>query len=285
MRINSETELYAIIGDPVEHSVSPIMQNVAFRHLDLNCVYLAFQVKPSNLKGAIEGLKTLGIRGFNVTIPHKVSVMKYLDEVDSKAVEIGAVNTVLNRNGKLIGYNTDGAGALEALRAEGAVLDGGKVILLGAGGAAKALAFALSPLTHCLVILNRTESRAVLLASEIATMFDIEVTGRVLTREILIEELENTDIVINATPVGMHPKTDVTLLRRNLIRSDMTIFDLIYNPPETLLIREAKAAGAKWINGIKMLVYQGALSFQIWTGASPSSEEMLRVVEMSLGVR
>ncbi|MCJ7634553.1 shikimate dehydrogenase, partial [Candidatus Bathyarchaeota archaeon] len=152
MNISSATKLYAVIGDPIEHSLSPIMQNIAFQSLGLNCIYLAFKVTTNDLEAAIIGMKSLGILGFNVTIPHKISVMKYLDEIDPQAVDVGAVNTIINTGGILKGYNTDGVAALATLREAGVKLEGQKVVLLGAGGAARALAYCIAPLVESLTI-------------------------------------------------------------------------------------------------------------------------------------
>ena len=282
MRINSETRLYALIGDPVEHSFSPLMHNAAFQILGLNRVYLALQVKPRDLKQAVEGIRSLGIRGFNVTIPHKVSIMKHLDEVDSKAADIGAVNTVLNRNGKLTGYNTDGAGAVAALKGENVDPVGKKVVLLGAGGAARALSFYIAPYARRLVILNRTESKAAFLAEAVKERLKIDVSCGGLTSGNLSRELADADILINATSAGMYPNVEETLVDRSLIRPDMIVLDIVYNPPETRLLREARAAGAKGVNGIMMLVHQGALSFEIWISEKPPIEVMLEAVEKAL---
>jgi len=258
------------------------MHNAAFRFLDLNCVYLALQVKSDDLGAAVEGIKSLGIPGFNVTIPHKVSIMKYLDEIDPKAFNIGAVNTVVYKDGRLIGYNTDGAGALAALKGENVDLAGKKVVLLGAGGAARALSFYIAPSARRLVILNRTESKATSLAKAIKERINIDVVGRGLKSESLSRELADADILINATSVGMYPKIEETLVDRSLINQDMTVFDIVYNPLETQLLREAKAANAKGINGIRMLVYQGALSFEVWIGEKPPIDVMVKAIEKAL---
>jgi len=279
VKITSTTKLYALIGDPVEHSLSPAMQNTAFQSLGLNYVYLSLRVEPEKLQQAIEGLRALNIQGFNVTIPHKVAVIKYLDEVDQHAKDIGAVNTVVNREGKLIGYNTDGAAALAVLREGDSDPMGRKVVLLGAGGAAKALAFHIATIASRTVIINRTEDSAVGLASSLCRRLKTEsVIGRKLTRTTLQKELRDADILINATPVGMHPNVDETLVDRSLIHSNMTVFDIVYNPVETKLLREASASGARVISGVKMLVYQGALAFEIWTGRKPPVDSMLKAL-------
>lgn len=282
MDISAATKLYAVIGDPIEHSLSPTMHNVAFRRLNLDSVYLAFRVRPKSLQKAITGMKSLGILGFNVTVPHKVSVMRYLDKIDDEAVKIGAVNTVVNKDGTLIGYNTDGLGALTALQEEGLEVKGQKVVLLGAGGAAKALASSIAPLAESLIILNRTESKAKDLASSLAERLFSKVEGKRLTENALSSVLIDADVLINATSVGMYPNISETLVKRGKLHSGMTVFDIIYNPLKTRLLREADAVGARTVGGVKMLVGQGALAFELWTGETPPIEEMCRAVERSL---
>jgi len=229
-------------------------------------------------------MEKMGVLGFNVTVPHKVSVMKYLDKVDDLAGEIGAVNTVLNKDGTLSGYNTDGIGALAALRQEGVKLGGQKVVLLGAGGAAKALAFSIAPLVANLVILNRTESSAKELASSlIKKKISSTIEGRRLTEDTLHKVLTDADILVNATSVGMYPKVNETIVKREQLHKEMTVFDVIYNPVMTRLLKEAKTAGAHTIGGVKMLVYQGASAFELWTDKSPPIDDMLKAVERELG--
>jgi len=280
--ISSDTKLYAVIGDPIEHSFSPLMQNIAFQRLGLNSVYLAFRVRSQDLESAIAGMRSLGVSGFNVTVPHKVSVMRYLDRVDRLAVDIGAVNTVVNEGGTLIGYNTDGEGALAALREEGVELKGRKVVLLGAGGAAKALAFSIAPAVGKLIILNRTESKARDLASSLKGRLSSAVEGRKLTETSLRNELADADVLINATSVGMYPKADETLVKREFLHRGMTVFDIVYNPLMTRLLKEAEAASVHAMGGVKMLVYQGALAFELWTGRKPPVDEMCEAVENAL---
>jgi shikimate dehydrogenase len=224
----------------------------------------------------------MSIPGINVTIPHKVAIMKYLDEIDVNAKNIGAVNTIVNKDGHLIGYNTDGVGALAALKRDNADPTGKKVVLLGAGGAARAIAFTIAPFTNRLVVLNRTKSKAITLVKAIKTRFNSKIRAETLTNTSLTRELEETDLLINTTPIGMFPKNEETLVNKQFIKSNMIIFDIIYNPLETRLLREAKASGAKVLNGINMLVNQGALSFKLWIGSNPPIEEMLRTINREL---
>jgi len=265
--ISSKTRLYALIGNPVDHSLSPLMQNAAFQALGLRCIYLSFCVELKELFEAVNGIKSLGILGFNVTVPHKISILKYLDEVDSHAIDIGAVNTVINREGILVGYNTDGAAALEVLKEEVGNLEEKKIVLLGAGGAARAISFYLAPRVKNLVILNRTESKAFDLARALCQRFKTPtIKGEKLTKKTIVNELDDVDILLNTTSVGMYPYVDETLVEKSMIHSEMIVMDIVYNPLKTRLLKEAVDAEATIINGLKMLVYQGALSFEIWRG-------------------
>jgi len=275
MGISGKTRVCAIIGDPVEHSLSPVMHNAAFKELGLNLVYVAFTVTTRELKDAVLGARSLGLRGLNVTMPHKNAVMAFLDETDSTAQSIGAVNTVLNNNGRLIGYNTDGNGAMIALQENGVYPEEKKMLLLGAGGAAKAIAYQAAQDVEELVILNRTAEKAKKLAEVLRKEFDKKVKGGTLSSEVLEEELETTDILVNATAVGMHPDVDSSPVPSDLLRSDLCVMDIIYNPLDTKLLKDAKAAGAKVVSGIEMLIYQGAVAFEIWTNC-PAPVEVMR---------
>jgi shikimate dehydrogenase len=265
MSINGKTRVCAIIGDPVEHSLSPVMHNAAFKELGLNLVYVAFKVTRSGLKDAISGAKSLGLLGLNVTMPHKNAVMSYLDETDSVAKAIGAVNTILNERRKLIGFNTDGKGAMIALQENGVSADEKKMVLLGAGGAAKAIAFHAAQEAEELVVLNRTSEKAEKLAELLCKKFGNNVKGGTLSVEALKEELETADILVNATSVGMNPEVNVSPVPSDLLKRDLCVMDIVYNPLETKLLADAKAAGAKVVSGLEMLLYQGAVTFEIWT--------------------
>ena len=275
MKISGKTRVCAIIGDPVEHSLSPVMHNAAFKKLGLNLVYVAFTVTRNELKDAISGARSLGMQGLNVTMPHKNAVMSYLDETDSTAKAIGAVNTILNEQGKLIGYNTDGVGALRALKENGISPDGTKMLLLGAGGAAKAIAFQAAQEVEELVILNRTSEKAEKLAELLCKKFGKKVKGGALSAEVLKKELKTTDILVNATSVGMHPDVNRSPVPSDLLRRDLCVMDIIYNPLETKLVTDAKAVGAKVVLGLEMLLYQGAVAFEIWTNC-PAPVEVMR---------
>jgi shikimate dehydrogenase len=260
------------------------MHNAAFKALDLDFLYVAFNVKSYNLKEAVDGIKKLGIRGFNVTIPHKMEIIKYLDEVDDNAHDIGAVNTVVIRHDKLFGYNTDGSGAIKALIDENADPKDKKVVLLGAGGAARTIAFYIAPLSERLLIINRTESRAKKLSSILKKKSNSRVTGLGFSQKNISRALQDADMLINATPVGMYPYSNETLVDSSMLRSDMVVFDLVYNPMITKLLRETKKAGARPINGVSMLVYQGAEAFEMWTEKTPPIDLMFKIVTERLEI-
>ncbi len=265
MKISGKTGVCGVIGDPVEHTLSPVMHNAAFEELNLDFVYLAFRVRREELREAIIGARSLDLQGLNVTMPHKNAVMRYLDEIDSTARSIGAVNTILNDEGRLMGYNTDGIGALKALEENGITPNGKKLLLLGAGGAGKAIAFHAAREVEELVILNRTPQKAKKLAEVLRKEFNKKINGDALSTEIMKEELRDADILVNATSVGMHPNIDQSLVPPSSLRPDLCVMDIIYTPLETKLAKDAKAIGAKVVSGIEMLFYQGAASFEIWT--------------------
>jgi len=241
------------------------MHNAAFEDLNLDFVYIALRVRREQLRDAIAGLKSLGVHGLNVTMPHKTAVIKHLDEIDSTARSIGAVNTILNSEGRLIGYITDGIGAINALKEKGVSLTGKKMLLLGAGGAARAIAFHAAKEVEELRILNRTPQKAKELAEATHKNLDKKISGDSLSYELLKTELEDTHILVNATSVGMHPDVDQSLVDPNWLRPGLDVMDIIYSPLETKLAKDAKSMGANVVGGIDMLVYQGAASFEIWT--------------------
>jgi len=278
MKISGKTRVCGIIGDPVEHSLSPVMHNAAFEELNLDIVYVAFRVRREELREAIIGARSLDLHGLNVTMPHKKAVMRYLDEIDSTTMSVGAVNTILNDEVRLVGYNTDGVGALKALKETGITTKGKKLLLLGAGGAGKAIAFHAAQEVEELVILNRTPQKAKKLAEVLRKDFNKKIDGNKLSTEIIEEELRDTDILVNATSVGMHPKVDQSLVPPNLLRPDLCVMEIVYSPLETKLVKDAKAIGAKVVSGIEMLVYQGAASFEIWTNHKAPVKAMKQAV-------
>ncbi len=253
--IDANTKICCLIGDPVEHSLSPLIHNAGYQALGINYTYVSFQV--SDIKQAIEGIRGLGIRGASITIPHKTSAIKYLDRIDPLAEAIGAVNTVVNDDGVLTGYNTDGEGALKALE-EVTALRGKKAVLIGGGGSALAIAVGLKKKGVKLVVLNRTEDKARKLAKQV----NAEDSGS-LER---LAEISSADILIHTTSVGMWPKTSETIIPDELLHDRLTVFDIVYNPKETRLLIEARERGCAIVHGYKMLLYQAARQFELFTG-------------------
>ena len=266
--------LCGIIGDPIGHSMSPIMHNAAFEKVGIDYLYLPFKVKREELGKAIDGMRALNIRGFNVTIPHKVDVMQFLDELDPLAEKIGAVNTIVNDDGFLKGFNTDAAGFLQALLEREIEPRGKNVVIMGAGGAARAISFILAERGASLAILNRTLDKARECADRIAKLFQSEAEALQLNRENQAAALSKADILVNTTSVGMSPSTGETPVASELLFPSLIVCDIVYNPVETRLLREAREAGTETIDGVDMLVWQGALAFEKWTGQKAPFEIM-----------
>ncbi len=271
-------KVYGVMGDPIEHSLSPVMHNAAFEELGLNAIYLAFRVTRDDVGDAIRGAKCLGFAGLNVTIPLKEKALEFVVP-DALANRIGAINTIDFGSGTPRGYNTDGIGALTVLKEAVGELRGKKVLILGAGGAARAIAFYLDSEGSILTIANRNVERAEQLAHALRNADSIGMDE-------LAQRIKDVDILINATPVGMYPREDETLVDAGLMHPDLVVFDIVYNPMETKLLKEAKKAGVRTtIGGLKMLVYQGAASFRIWTGMEPPLEKMETAVRAALSVQ
>ena len=265
-------KIYGIIGDPVAHSLSPVMHNAAFEKLGMDAVYLAFRVSKSELEDAIRGAKSLGISGLNVTIPLKEKALSFVD-AEEVAKKIGAINTIDFSSGTPVGYNTDGIGSLRVLKEIVGEIKGKNVLILGAGGAAKAISFYLDTEGAKVTIANRTKERAAQLASNLRNADFIGLGAE------LKKHINASDILINATSVGMHPNENATLVSADMMHPDLVVFDIVYNPMETKLLNEAKRAGVKKIvDGVKMLVYQGAASFKIWTKEEPPIKAMEKAV-------
>jgi len=266
--ISGKTRICGVIGDPIEHTMSPAMHNAAFREKGIDYLYVPFRVKREELGKAIEGMRALNMKGLNVTIPHKVAVIPFLDKLDPLAEKIGAVNTIVNEDGALKGYNTDATGFLQALLEGGVDPQEKNVLVLGAGGASRAISLILADRGAHLTILNRLLELdwAKELAGRISQFFNREVEALELNRENLTRTLKKTDILVNATSVGMTPDIEQTPVDSDLLTPEITVFDIVYNPIKTRLLREAEAAGAKTISGVEMLVWQGALAFENWTG-------------------
>jgi len=279
MNISGKTKICGLIGDPVEHTMSPVMHNAAFEKLGLNYAYLPFRVKPEELPQAVSGLRALNAIGFNVTIPHKVAVIPLLDELDPLAEKIGAVNTVVNDNGLLKGYNTDASGFLQALLERGVEPASKNIVLLGAGGAARAITYILSERNTRLTILNRREELdwAEAIAANIKKDLGKYIEVFELLPDHLAAALEPADILVNATSVGMSPASGVSPVPAQLMKSGLVVVDIVYNPVRTKLLQDAAAAGAVIVEGLDMLVWQGALAFEKWTGQKPPFDLMKEV--------
>jgi len=284
--ISGKTRVCGVIGDPVEHTMSPAMHNAAFNQLGLDYIYIPFRVKKEELGKSIEGMRALNIKGLNVTIPHKVAVIPLLDKLDPLVKKIDAVNTIDNTDGVLTGYNTDATGFLQALLERGVEPEGKNTVILGAGGASRALSFILAERGARLVILNRKLELnwAEELAQRISQAFKKEIEALELNTENLSVVLERADILINATSVGMSPDIDGTPIPARLLKPGLVVFDIVYNPLKTRLLREAEEAGARTIiSGIDMLAWQGALAFKKWTGQKAPLELMKREATEALG--
>jgi shikimate dehydrogenase len=273
-QISGRTKICGIIGNPIEHTLSPRMHNAAFQALGLDYVYLAFRVEATALRNAIEGLRAINLSGVNVTKPHKVEIIPLLDEMAPLAQKIGAVNTVVNTKGVLRGYNTDAGGFLRALIARDVVPEGKKVVILGAGGAARAIAFALAERGASLVIVNKTIDHAQACAAKIREHFGTAAQALALNRANLETALRDANIIVNATSLGMSPNINETPMPGELIHPGMVVFDIVYNPVETRFLSEARRAGATIIDGLDMLVEQGALAFELWTGIKAPTKIM-----------
>jgi len=270
--IDGKTKVYAVIGHPVAHSFSPLIQNLAFAHHQLNAVYVALPV--TDIGAAVTGMRALDLQGLSVTIPHKEQVMAHLDSCDQDAERIGAVNTIVRRDNRLIGYNTDGRGALQALEAKTSV-QGTAVTIIGAGGGARAVGYALRAAGARLTIVNRGIQRGQRLASELKATF------------VPLNRLNGLDcrILINTTPVGMTPNADGIIVSPDWLNDDMVVMDLVYNPLQTRLLTAAAAAGCQTVDGLGMLVYQGGIQFELWTGKRAPLDQMMQTAYQSLQSR
>ena len=276
MIINGKTKTVALIGDPVEHSFSPFIHNYGFRVNDLNTVYVNHTVKKQDLREAIQGIKALGYLGANITYPHKIEVMEYLDRVTKEASLIGAVNTIKNENGKLIGYNTDGAGFIYGLCQEGIEIKDKTICILGAGGAARSIVISLCLKANCKVIIcNRNIEKAEEIYHIVHNKrqdFIGTVTDVITPNQL---DLTNIDILVNCTPVGMGEEKNLIPFEDRLnFNKNIIVCDLIYQPSETEFLKMGKNEGCRTYNGLDMLIGQAILAFHIWTGKMLEFEEM-----------
>ena len=285
MPANFKAELLACFGQPVAENPTGVMQEAGFHELGLNWRYLTIEVPPAKLREAMLGVRAFGMRGLNLTIPHKVAVMQYLDEIAPDAALIGAVNTVRREGDRLIGENTDGKGFLHGVRTDAALDPGGKhAVVLGAGGAARAIAteLALAGAAEVLVV-NRSVERGEAMAADLAAK-----TGRVIRFKPwkgVYRVTTTTDLLINATSIGLFPDVDaMPPVDLSGARPGTLVCDVVFNPPETQLLAVARRRGLATLDGISMLVYQGTIGFQLWTGREAPASVMKRALARALGV-
>jgi shikimate dehydrogenase len=280
--LNGHTKIIALFGNPIAHTASPPMQNAALEKLGLNYVYIPFCVSKSNISTAMESIRVLDFLGANVTVPFKESVIPYLDELTVQARLIGAVNTIKNDNGKLIGHNTDGDGFIEALKdlSKKFTPRKKKVVILGAGGGARAVAVALAQKKiKSLVLADVQEEKAKSLAAMLRSKLGVDVKGLTPNTQQFYNLVEEADLLINATPIGMHPKvTECPLSNISVIHPRQLVVDMVYNPAQTKFLKLAKHLGAKTQNGLGMLLYQGVLAFEIFTGHKAPTEVMRKAL-------
>ncbi len=263
-----EAKKFGLIGHPVGHSLSAVMHNRVFKELNLPHTYEAFDVLPENLENFIA---TTSLDGLNVTIPHKVAVMRFLDELDQSAKDIHAVNTI-HFNDIKMGHNTDGIGFTKSLEEEGIKIKGKNVLVVGAGGASRAILSSLVQNEANVTLTNRTREKAEILIFEMGEQELVKILD--YTPEKLKEVLQETDIIVNTTSLGMHPNVDTSPIPKEFLKPNHVIFDAVYNPIETKLIKDAKSIGCKTISGVSMLVHQGAQSLRIWLGIEPPIQIM-----------
>lgn len=284
MDINTETILCAVIGNPVAHSLSPAIHNAAFEAVRANGVYLAFCV--DNVPSCLQGMRALpNFRGLSVTIPHKEAVMPHLDEIDALARHVGCVNTITHRNGRLIGTSTDGLGTLRAFEDAGVNLRGRRILFTGAGGAVRAVAFAMAERARPekITLLGRSAERLSALVRDLREGTDTPIEAGTLSAD--VEKAARThDVIVQGTPVGMHGHDEGrSCIPAETLRSDQVVFDMVYRPLKTRLIQDAEAAGCTTIPGAEMLVNQAALQFEAWMGMDAPREVMRKALLTALG--
>lgn len=273
--------IFGVIGYPIAHSMSPDMHNDSFKHLGIQATYLPFAVRSEDLQDAVRGMKAIGIQGFNVTIPHKTDIMPFLDKIDPLAAEIGAVNTVKLEDGEYVGYNTDGLGFVKGIKEQlHSSLPEQKVLIIGAGGAARGIYYSLlQEGARHVDVANRTVSKA----EELVAEKSCKVHSSTFSIAEAERRLAEYTLIINTTSIGMQPNIDEAPISLENIQSQSLVSDIIYNPLQTKLLQEAEKKGALTQNGIPMFVYQGALAFQLWTGKQPDIERMRKIVLTKLG--
>ncbi|MBK5243699.1 MAG: shikimate dehydrogenase [Eubacteriaceae bacterium] len=273
MKITVNTKLYAVIGDPIGQSLSPQLHNGLFKANHLDALYLPIGVKSEDLEKLVDGFRIMNFGGFNITKPHKMDIMKYLDGIDPLAEKIGAVNTVVYRDGKMIGYNTDGFGFIKSIEKKLGNIQKKdlSILILGCGGAVKSVAMALADWgVKKVIITNRTLEKAANLSAQINETWPGKAQAIPMEETHLKEVIQEVRVIVNGTSLGMLDHPERSPLLKSLIPKDILVYDMIYSPPKTQLLKDAQACGAQIENGLEMLLYQGLLAFELWTGIFPA---------------
>ncbi len=284
ININVNTKIVGLLGYPLGHSFSPAMHNKAFEQCSLNKIYIPIEVLPQDFETVVKGISKMNFDGFNITIPYKIEIIKYLDEIDEYARCIGAVNTVSIKNGKLKGYNTDGSGFLKSYEENTATkIEGKSVFILGSGGAARAISMtAALNKANKLYICNRTYEKAIDLCNDINNQVGECSQAIPFIYEDMKKAIDDSDVLINTTSVGMFPNIESSPIDKNLLNKKLIVCDAVYNPKKTKLLCDAEEIGCKTVIGLSMLLYQGAEAFEIWTDAKAPVDLMLKVLEEGL---
>lgn len=285
MNITVNTKMYAVIGDPIAQSLSPQLHNGLFEANGIDAIYFPVEVKSEDLEKLVQGFRLMNFGGFNITKPHKLDIMKYLDELDPLAQKIGAVNTVVYRDKKMIGYNTDGFGFIKSIEKKlgKKAKEELTILILGCGGAVKSVAMALADWgIKKVIIANRTLSKADELIEQINENWPGKAQAISMEESELKKVLPNVDLIVNGTSLGMNDAPKRTPIAKELLRKDIFVYDMIYSPPMTQLLKDAKAVGAQTENGLEMLLYQGLLAFELWTGIFPDPEIGKKLLEEGL---
>ncbi|PKM62202.1 MAG: shikimate dehydrogenase [Firmicutes bacterium HGW-Firmicutes-4] len=272
MRISVDTKIYAVIGDPIAQSLSPQLHNGLFKETGVDALYLPIAVKSEDLEKLVAGFRLMNFGGFNITKPHKMEIMKYLDRLDPLAVKIGAVNTVVYRDGEMVGYNTDGFGFIKSLESKIGKVPKERltILILGCGGAVKSVAMALADWgIKKVIIANRTEAKAEELAHQINESWPGQAQAIGMAPDALKKAMDEATVVVNGTSLGMADTASQSPLPKALLKKEALVYDMIYSPSVTQLMKDARAIGAQIENGLEMLLYQGLLAFELWTGIFP----------------